>query len=152
MDGGLGIGALARETGCKVPTIRYYEDIGLLPSPPRSQGGQRRYGKVHVARLRFIRHARELGFPQDEVRELLRLKDHPEQPCEAADEIARRQLLSVEHRIARLNALREELERMVAQCVGGSISDCRIIEVLTDHSLCLHGDHAFHAGEKPHQR
>jgi DNA-binding transcriptional MerR regulator len=131
------IGRLARETGCKVQTIRYYEQIGLLPRPPRSAGNHRLYGREAIDRLAFIRHARELGFPLDAIRELLSLSDHPDQACEAADQIARAQLATVESRLARLAALKAELERMIAQCAGGRIRDCRVIEVLADHSLCL---------------
>jgi Cu(I)-responsive transcriptional regulator len=131
------IGDLARETGCKVQTIRYYEEIGIMPSPARSAGNQRRYDQRHIDRLAFIRHSRDLGFPLDAIRELLRLADHPEQPCDTVDSIARAQLINVESRIARLQALKTELERMIAQCDGGRIADCRVIEVLADHAKCL---------------
>lgn len=133
------IGDLARETGCKVQTIRYYEQIGLMPEPARSAGNQRRYDRRHVERLAFIRHSRQLGFPLDAIRELLGLVDQPERSCAAADEIARRQLEAVEQRIVRLQALKIELERMIEQCRGGRIDDCRIVEVLADgtHAHCL---------------
>ena len=132
----LTIGKLGQATGVKVPTIRYYEQIGLLPEPERSTGNQRLYSHRVQERLAFIRHARELGFPLEAVRDLLSLSDRPDQSCAAADAIARRQLAAVEQRITRLTALKAELERMVVQCAGGSISDCRVIEVLGDHSLC----------------
>src|SRR5690606_8356649 len=67
----LSIGDLARRTGVKVPTIRYYEQIGLLPSPPRTAGGQRRYGEDELKRLDFIRHARDLAFDIEDIRQLL---------------------------------------------------------------------------------
>lgn len=138
----LTIGKLGEATGVKVPTIRYYEQIGLLPLPERSTGNQRLYGRRAQERLAFIRHARELGFPLEAIRDLLSLSDRPDQSCAAADAIARRQLTAVEQRIARLKALKAELERMVVQCAGGSIADCRVIEVLGDHSLCVtHHDH-----------
>lgn len=135
------IGWLANQTNCKVQTIRYYEQIGLMPSPPRSAGNRRLYGPEHKNRLMFIRHARDLGFPIDAVRELLKLSDHPDQSCEAADRVATAQLREIESRINRLQALKVELERMVRQCHGSKISECRVIEVLADHSLCLHGEH-----------
>ncbi len=113
------IGRLARETSCKVQTIRYYEQIGLMPQPLRTAGNQRRYGPNHMARLAFIRHGRELGFPLDASRESLSLSDEPDRSCEAADRIARGQLQAVESRIARLNSLKLELERMIEQCKGG---------------------------------
>ena len=130
----LTIGRLAREGGCKVQTIRYYEQIGLMPEPARTEGNQRRYGVRHAQRLAFIRHARELGFPLDAVRELLSLSDDQERSCAAADAIAKDHLVAVERRIARLNALKAELERMIEQCKGGRIADCRVIEVVADHS------------------
>ncbi|RWR08781.1 MerR family transcriptional regulator [Paenirhodobacter populi] len=132
----LTIGKLAQDTGVKVPTIRYYEQIGLLPEPGRSAGNQRLYGQGQLERLRFIRHARDLGFPLEAIRDLLSLSDRPDQPCAAADGIARAQLDAVRARIRRLKALEGELERMVAQCAHGTIRDCRVIEVLGDHALC----------------
>lgn len=135
------IGRLARATGAKVQTIRYYETIGLLPKPPRSEGNRRLYAKADINRLAFIRHARELGFPLDAIRDLLSLSDDPDQSCEAADLIARRQLDEVERRIARLGSLKTELMRMIDQCRGGRISDCRVIEVLSNHAHCVADDH-----------
>lgn len=136
----LTIGMLSRETGTKVPTIRYYEQIGLMPEPSRTEGGQRRYGEADLDRLSFVRHARQLGFPLDAIRELLDLADNPERECDEVDVIAQRQLRQVEQRIARLEALRGELRRMLRQCTGGKRSDCRVLEVLRDHSECL-SDH-----------
>lgn len=135
------IGRLARATGCKVQTIRYYEQIGLLPEPIRSQGNQRLYGQADIDRLAFIRHSRELGFSLQAVRDLLSLVDDPDKPCEAVDTIAQSQLDQVERRIASLQALRLELTRMLHQCRGGRVSDCRIIAVLSDHSLCETDEH-----------
>ncbi|KAA0969497.1 helix-turn-helix domain-containing protein [Aureimonas fodinaquatilis] len=136
----LSIGKLSEAAGVKVPTIRYYEQIGLLPEAERSTGNQRLYGKAAQERLAFIRHSRDLGFTLDAIRELLSLSDKPEQSCAAADDIARRQLHSVKLRIARLVALQSELERMVVQCGHGKVSDCRVIEVLSNHAHCSH-DH-----------
>ena len=124
------IGRLGAAAGVKAPTIRYYEEIGLLPPPERSAGNQRLYGAAHRERLAFIRHARELGFSLDAIRELLRLSDDPDQSCAAADAIARRQLAAVDSRIARLTALRGELARMLRQCSSGRIAECRVIEAL----------------------
>ncbi|MGH6894997.1 MAG: MerR family transcriptional regulator [Geminicoccaceae bacterium] len=137
MPGDFTIGDLAQQTGCKVQTIRYYEEIGLMPEPARTAGNQRRYSHEHVDRLAFIRHSRELGFPLDAIRQLLSLADHPEQSCASADLIARAQLQNVELRIARLQALKAELERMIEQCAGNQVRDCRVIEVLSDHAQCL---------------
>ncbi|MCB1972701.1 MAG: helix-turn-helix domain-containing protein, partial [Geminicoccaceae bacterium] len=129
----LTIGRVARAANCKVQTIRYYEQIGLMPEPGRTEGGQRRYGDDELDRLAFIRHARQLGFSLEAIRELLDLSDHPHRPCLEADAIARRQLKQVEQRLARLEALRTELQRMVHECSGGQTADCRVLEVLRDH-------------------
>lgn len=138
----LSIGKLAQATGTKVPTIRYYEQIGLLPEVERSAGNQRLYSQGALDRLAFIRHARNLGFPLEAIRDLLSLADNPDQPCSAADAIATAQLSAVRARIARLKALEMELQRMLDQCACGTISDCRVIEVLSDHALCAqdHGN------------
>lgn len=136
----LSIGKLGAATGTKVPTIRYYEQVGLLPVPERSAGNQRLYGRAEQERLAFIRHARELGFGLDAIRDLLSLQDRPDQPCAKADAIARAQLAAVEARVDRLLSLKVELERMVAQCAHGTVADCRVIEVLADHGHC-HGNH-----------
>lgn len=135
-DGMLTIGNLSRETRCKVQTIRYYEKIGLMAEPQRSSGNQRLYDRGALDRLAFIRHGRELGFSLEAVRELLDLTDTPAGSCEAADAIARAHLEQIETRIVRLQALKRELERMVAECAGGRIAECRVIEVVSDHSLC----------------
>jgi DNA-binding transcriptional MerR regulator len=128
------IGHMARETGCKIPTIRYYEQIGLLPEPRRTRGNTRAYDASHLARLSFIQHCRSLGFSQSAIRDLLTLTDQPDQTCEAVTQIARGHLADVNARIARLSALKGELEQMISSCSGGRMEQCRIIEVLADHS------------------
>ena len=132
----LSIGELAGATGVKVPTIRYYEDIGLMPSAPRTGGGQRRYSAKSRDRLGFIAHAREMGFSLDAIRSLIDLSDHPEKPCHDADRIAADRLADVERRIARLTRLKHELELMLEGHRSGIAADCRIIEVLSDHGHC----------------
>jgi len=132
------IGAVAKSSGVKVPTIRYYEEIGLLPAPPRTEGGRRAYGEADMRRLAFIRHARELGFEIEAIRTLLQLQDTPDQSCAAADAIARDRLVEVERRIASLTALKAELERMVDGCRHGHVAECRVIEILADHGECRH--------------
>ena len=134
----LSIGELSRRVAVKVPTIRYYEQIGLLPSPPRTEGRQRRYGAQDVSRLRFIRHARDLGFEVEAIRELLSLSAQPEQPCEPADRIVLRHLEGVERRIEQLTLLRAELHHMLDDCTHGPVRECRIIQVLADHEQCRH--------------
>jgi DNA-binding transcriptional MerR regulator len=137
------IGDLARQTGTKVETIRWYERDGIMAAPVRTAGGHRLYTQAHRDRLAFIRHARELGFPLEDVRELLRLADDPERPCAEADTIARAHLAAVRSRIARLQALEAELARMVAVCGRGRVAECRVIDVLADqsHAHCLHEGH-----------
>lgn len=138
----LSIGDVARETGCKVQTIRYYEQIGLMPEPIRTSGNQRRFGPKHVERLSFVRHCRELGFALDAIRELLDLSDNPSDSCEAADAIAQTHLQQVNSRIERLQALKVELERMIKECAGGLVAECRVMESLSDHSLCMVEHHS----------
>ena len=135
------IGALAGQTGYAVQTLRYFEQIGLMPEAPRTAGGQRRYGKKELRRLLFIRHARDLGFETDAVRSLLQLAGHPDAPCGAANAIAADHLKAIDDKIARLQAMREELARMVAACSGGPIAECRVIDVLADHGKCLSQKH-----------
>ena len=127
------IGELASRAGANVETIRYYERIGLLDRPPRTSGNYRDYGLGHVERLAFIRHARGLGFDLEDIRALLRLSDEPQQNCAEADRITSGHLAAVDAKIARLQSLRSELERMVHQCRGGQIAECKIIETLSKH-------------------
>lgn len=126
----ISIGQLSEKTGIKVPTIRFYEQIGLIAEPPRTEGNQRRYGQAVVDRLNFIRNARELGFEVEHIRELLAMAAEPQASCHQADSIAMNHLREVDQRIARLQAMREELSRMVEECGHGHICDCRIISVL----------------------
>jgi DNA-binding transcriptional MerR regulator len=135
------IGTLSRETGVKVPTIRFYEHIGLLRKPPRTDSNRRSYDIGDVRRLRFIRHARELGFEVDAIRQLLGLAGDPDRPCEDADAIARSHLAEIDSKIARLVALRAEVQHMVDECAKGRIAECRVIEVLGNHGECLHKAH-----------
>lgn len=127
----LSIGDLGKATGTKVETIRYYEGIGLMPAPARSAGNFRSYDSGHLARLSFIRRARDLGFSLNQVRNLLGLSDRKDRPCEAIDAIAREHLAEVDHKIAGLKALRRELNSMIGQCRSGTVSECRIIEALS---------------------
>lgn len=130
------IGELSRRTGVKVPTIRYYEQMGLLSAPDRTEGNQRRYERAELDRLTFIRHARDLGFPIEAIRELLSLSRHPDEPCERADAIAREQLIEVRDKIARLRKLESELDRIVGHCDHHTVGDCYVIRALSDHGLC----------------
>lgn len=130
------IGELARATGTNVETIRYYEQIALLPEPGRTSGNYRDYAAGHLERLNFVRHARGLGFEIADIRSLLDLADHPERDCAEADDIATRHLVAVEAKIERLLKLRTELDRLLTQCRGGQAADCRILAALGDHEAC----------------
>lgn len=124
------IGELARETGTKVETIRFYEAEGLIPAPARTSGNYRDYDRLHLDRLSFIRRSRSLGFTLDQVRALLHLADNERLPCGEVDAIATDQLAQVDRKIADLQALRGELSDLLSQCQQGTIADCRIIESL----------------------
>ena len=129
----LTIGKLAKAADVKVPTIRFYEQIGLLPVPDRTDSDRRVFSDAAVRRLAFIKHARQLGFPIEAIRTLLDLADHPDQACDEANTLAQEQLVAVDAKIAQLTALRTELKRMAdAACCGGVASDCRVIEALSN--------------------
>lgn len=129
-ENSLNIGALARATGTKVETVRWYERVGLLAAPARSAGNYRTYGQPHLNRLSFIRRARDLGFSLDQIRTLLDLAEDRDRSCEAVDGIAREHLDEVDRKIADLQALRRELDALVGQCRHGKVSECGIIEAL----------------------
>jgi Cu(I)-responsive transcriptional regulator len=133
------IGELAARAGSNAETIRYYERIGILPKPARTEANYRDYGHEHVARLSFIRHARALGFELPDIRALLDLSDQPEKDCAAVDRITSGHRRAVEAKIVQLEALRSELQRMLDRCRGGQVADCRIIESLSEHSGCGFG-------------
>ncbi len=132
------IGRLAKASDVKVTTIRYYESIGLIDAPDRSEGGQRIYDTNAVKRMRFIRHARDLGFPLEAISELIALSGNEDWSCAEVDEIARRHAEDVKQRIKRLRSLELELNRMIKECSVDKISDCRVIEILSNHALCAH--------------
>jgi Cu(I)-responsive transcriptional regulator len=117
-------------TATKVETIRYYEQTGLLPPPARTSSNYRSYGDGHLARLSFIRRARDLGFPIEQVRALLDLSDDHARDCATVDRIATEHLREVDRKIADLTALRRELNALIASCDGGTVAECRILEAL----------------------
>ncbi len=124
------IGELARITGVKAETIRFYEREGILPSPARTGANYRDYDLDQASRLHFIRCARDLGFTMARVRELLDLADDQSRSCEAVDTLTRDHLSEIERKISDLTALRSELTRMLASCEQDTVGDCRIIEAL----------------------
>lgn len=130
-DGYLAIGDMARATGVKVETIRYYERIGLLRAPARTAGNYRAYDSGHLARLSFIRRSRSLGFSLDRIRALLDLSDQRGRSCEAVDAIARDHRAEIDRKIVDLRVLRRELDVMLDEHRCGAVSECRIIEALS---------------------
>ncbi len=129
------IGEMARRADVKVVTVRYYESIGLLAAPARSPGNYRRYASAHLERLAFIRRCRNLGFTLDQIREMVQLSEKRGQSCGHVDDIARTHLADVEDKLADLESLARELRRIVRQCRGGTVGECRIIEALSGENL-----------------
>ena len=128
----LSIGQVAKLTDCKIPTIRWYEQQSLLPPAVRTTGNQRRYSEKHVTILRFVLHARALGFDLESVRQLLHLSQCSYHSPHEADEIARRHLTQVQARIKQLQSLESELECMINTCSQGQSHDCQVLTVLND--------------------
>jgi len=125
---------LAEAIGIQSNAVVYYERIGLLPKPPRTRGNYRAYGKHDLARIRFIRRARDLGFSLEQVRTLLQLADHEGDDLNAFSASAGEHLTEINQRIAHLNALRRGLNDLIVQCDQGEISDTRIIRALSSRS------------------
>ena len=131
------IGELAKQTKVKIPTIRYYESIGLLEPTERTEGNQRRYTKKGLERLGFIKHARELGFSVESISLLIELQEHPDRSCHAATQIAKTQLSNVQRKIQQLRSLEQELSRISTGCRGEGVSEnCYVLSSLADHKLC----------------
>ncbi len=135
------IGEMSRRAHVKIPTIRYYEQMGLIEAPERSAGNQRRYTKSQLQRLAFIRHARDLGLAISRIRELIDLSADPYKSCREADQIATQHLAHVRDKIRQLKNLETELMRISSKCAGKNIGECYVIQSLSDHTLC-ESDHA----------
>jgi MerR family transcriptional regulator, copper efflux regulator len=135
MDG-LRIGALAERTGTNAPTIRYYEEIGLLRPADRQRGGQRVYGEEDLKRLSFIRRCRQFGFPIEQVRSLVALLDDRSRSCMEARDLAREHLAAVRAKLRELTALESSIAGFLAgsetACAGGPGPDCVILEDLCE--------------------
>jgi MerR family transcriptional regulator, mercuric resistance operon regulatory protein len=123
-------GTLAASSGCNLETIRYYERIGILPPPPRSQGGHRLYGEDLIKRLTFVRRSRELGFTLEEIRQLLRLVDGSKYTCAQVETLVHEHARDISRKIADLKKLKSVLESMTSQCTGGEVPECPIIDAL----------------------
>jgi MerR family mercuric resistance operon transcriptional regulator len=124
------IGELAACSGCHPETVRYYERIGLLPSPPRTSGGYRDYAPEDVARLRFVSRGRDLGFSLEEIRSLLGLADDDGLSCQEVDRLARVHLADIHTRLDDLQRMATELQRVIDSCSGGERGQCTILDTL----------------------
>ncbi|MEP1217032.1 MAG: Cd(II)/Pb(II)-responsive transcriptional regulator [Marinobacter sp.] len=126
------IGEISKATGVPVETIRYYEKIGLVPEPKREASGYRQYRQTHLDRLLFIKRCRNLDMAQDEIRELLRLADHPDADCSEVDALLARHLRHVRERLKELTSLEDTLEQLQRACSEGrTVSECGILGGLT---------------------
>jgi len=123
---------LARLTGCNLETIRYYENIGVMPEPPRNAKNYRNYDQSHVTRLNFVMRARDLGFTLEEIRELLALVDGGIQTCGEVQAVASRHLESVRDKITDMRRIEQVLSETVAQCTGDDVPECAVIDALTE--------------------
>lgn len=128
--GTMGIGKLSSRGGCKIETIRYYERIGLVPEPPRTEGGHRLYDHAHLRRLVFIRRSRDLGFSIEEIRGLLGLVDGGDYTCGEVEEIMVEHLRSIRKKITDLRRLEKTLKDISSKCEGGTVPECPIIDAL----------------------
>lgn len=125
-----GIGELSQYTGVNIETVRYYERIGILPPPPRTGGGHRVYGDLHMKRLIFIRRSRELGFTLDEIRNLLGMVEGG-YACGEIQEMSLAHLKTIRRKIADLRRMERTLADTAARCEGGTAPHCPIIDVLS---------------------
>ena len=130
----LTIGRLAKATGTKVETVRWYEKVGLIDPPGRTDANYRVYAAHDLARLSFIRRARNLGFSLDQIRSLIEMSDDRDRDCASVDALATANLAEIDRKIADLRALRRELSNVVSSCRGGSVADCRILDALAPAS------------------
>lgn len=124
------IGVLAAMSGIKVETIRYYERIGIIPKPPRSAAGYRRYTGEHLKRLIFIRRGRDLAFSLDVLRGLLRLVDGHTHTCAEGRTLALEHLDDIRGKIADLRRLERAMAAIAARCTGKHVPDCALVDAL----------------------
>lgn len=124
-------GELAEQSGCNIETVRFYEKRGLLPAPPRTAGGHRDYGREHLERLTFIRRARELGFALEQIGGLLDLVDGGDWTCAEVKAMTLGHLKHVRRKIADLERLAHTLDGVAAECDGGNLPECPIVEALS---------------------
>ncbi|GAB2897789.1 Cd(II)/Pb(II)-responsive transcriptional regulator [Microbulbifer echini] len=126
------IGEVAKRTDCKVETVRYYEQVGLLPQPYRSDSNYRLYSEEHLAQLRFIRHCRSLDMPLEDIRNLLTLREQPHEHCAEINTLVDKHIRRVNEQMASLGQLRKSLLALRGQCAGpGSSDTCEIVRELS---------------------
>lgn len=129
------IGELAQRAEVNIDTVRYYERQGLLPVPQRLRSGYRQYEQDDVARLRFVRRAKALGFTLTEIRDLMELSSHRERDMAGMKIAAIRKLSDVEEKLAELTRIRDGLKTLVASCPGhGALEQCPILNALAEKS------------------
>lgn len=135
----LTIGQVASAAAVNIQTVRYYERRGLVPTPRRTPAGYRQYAEDAVARLRFIKHAQELGFSLREIQELLGLRVRHGAACDTVERKTRQKIEVVEQRISDLKRMKRTLERLAGACAARRpTDDCPILEVLEDHGDVSH--------------
>ena len=125
------IGVLSTETGVNIETIRYYERIGVMPKPPRTEGRHRVYDSDNLKRLTFIRRGRELGFSIDEIRDLLGLVRGHGLTCAEVKGMTEQHVAGIRSKVKDLKRLERVLRQLAAQCHGTQVPDCPILEVLS---------------------
>lgn len=125
------IGTLSAETGVNIETIRYYEKIGLIPAPPRTEGRQRVYDGAHLKRLTFIRRSRELGFSLDEIRALLGLVRGGDLSCAEVKTMTEQHVADIRRKVKDLKKLERVLTELTAKCRGNTVPDCPILDALS---------------------
>ncbi|NOZ33461.1 MAG: helix-turn-helix domain-containing protein [Alphaproteobacteria bacterium] len=127
---------MARRTGVKIETIRYYERCGVLPRPDRTAGGNRQYDHEMLKRLNFVRRSRDMGFSLKEVRALLEMVDENTLSCAEVHQITTVHLDTIRRRISGLKRLEKALGAMAAECSRGDVPDCPIVDTLYEgHAL-----------------
>lgn len=143
MNAMMSIGAAAQVTGCSVPTIRYYEQIGLLPTGHRTDAGRRIFDDSALQRLTFIRRCRDFGFSIEQVREMVGLADNPNRPCMELREIAAGHLTSLRAKLAELMSLERDMATFVQECdtacAGGAVLNCTILDQLAEMTSTAQG-------------
>ena len=127
------IGEMSRRTGVNIETVRYYEKIGLMPKPNRSEGGNRLYNGVQLQRLFFIKRCREIGFSQSEIKTLLSMVDHENISCAEVHNVATAHAADIRQKIKDLRKLEKVLTQMANECSRGDVPECPIIEALFEH-------------------